>query len=408
MKLSPDASIASTSVAVISVTDQVASSWLEAAGKDLKALQDELDKGTPGGGFALPGLRLSATLDIQQEKRHGRNVVARLKAGGERSRDVVVVGAHIDHLGRGLGSTSRARPEEQGRIHYGADDNASGTAGVLEIAQYLADQKTRGRLRMRRDVLFAAWSGEELGLLGSGHFVETYSHDPHTSPDGADSLRSAVAAYLNMDMIGRLDRSLSLQGVGSSSIWMSEIERRNAPVGLSIVTHRDSYLPTDATSFYIKGVPVLSAFTGTHEDYHTPRDQAEKLNYEGAARVARFMALMARSLATREEVPDYVAQAKPEGTGSRAGLRAYLGTIPDYAQGDGKGLRLSGVAKNGPAEKAGVRGGDRIVELAGRKIENIYDYTYAIEALKIGATVEIVVLRGERRLRFQITPGSRE
>ena len=157
----------------------------------------------------------------------------------------------------------------------------------------------------------------------------------------------------------------------------------------------------------MQGVPVLSAFTGTHSEYHTPRDTPDTLNYDGAARVARFMGLVTRSLAIRETPPDYVPQAAPEQGQRRASLRAYLGTIPDYAE-DVKGVKLGGVAKKGPADKAGIRAGDVIVELAGKKIENIYDYTYAIEALKIGKTIKVVVQRGEKKLTLELTPGSRD
>ena len=209
-------------------------------------------------------------------------------------------------------------------------------------------------------------------------------------------------------MVGRLDKKLILQGVGSSGIWRGEIERRNVPVGLPVALQDDSYLPTDANAFYLRGVPILSAFTGSHSEYHTPRDTPEKLNYDGAAKVSRLMALIARSLATRDAPPDYIAQAPPKSGTARAGLRAYLGTIPDYAESDAKGVKLSGVAATGPAAKAGVKSGDVIVELAGKKIDNIYDYTYAIDALKIGQPVKLVVQRGGERIEMTVTPGSRE
>ena len=228
----------------------------------------------------------------------------------------------------------------------------------------------------------------------------------HTRPGGGKSIYPAIAAYLNMDMVGRLDKHLILQGVGSSSIWRGEIERRNAPVGLPITLQDDSYLPTDASSFYMRGVPILSAFTGAHSEYHTPRDTPEKLNYDGAAQVARFMGLVAAGLAASESPPDYVQQSvKDTTTGGR--LRAYLGTIPDYAE-EVKGVLLSGVSKDGPADKAGVKSRDVIVELAGKKIENIYDYTHAIEGLKIGEPVKLAVIRNGERVVLKITPASRD
>jgi predicted metalloprotease with PDZ domain len=209
-----------------------------------------------------------------------------------------------------------------------------------------------------------------------------------------------------MDMVGRLDKHLILQGIGSSSIWRGEIERRNAPVGLSITLREDSYLPTDAKSFYTFGVPILSAFTGAHSEYHTPRDTPDTLNYEGAADVAHFMGLVTRSIAMRQSPPDFQEQAAPQ-TRGQGPLRAYLGTIPDYAE-EVKGVLLSGARKGGPAANAGVRAGDIIVELAGKKIENIYDYTHAIEALKIDQKTTIVVQRGPKQITLDIVPGSRE
>ena len=186
------------------------------------------------------------------------------------------------------------------------------------------------------------------------------------------------------------------------------------PIGLSITLQNDSYLPTDATSFYLKKVPVLSAFTGAHADYHTPRDTADKINAAGAEKIVRLMAAVTRNIATREDVPEYQEMDKPAGGIGRVSLRAYLGTIPDYAQGDIVGVKLSGVVKGGPAAQAGLQGGDIIIELAGKKIENIYDYTYALDALSIDTPAEIVVRRQERREGqeqrrvLSITPGSRE
>ncbi len=402
--LSFDSSLAGSSIATISVTDAVAEHLLQPTGKTLKELQDALDTGNPVLGFPLPGQTLAASIDIQQEKRTGRNVLARLPARQSPGKTAIVIGAHVDHLGHGVGASSLAREEEKGRIHYGADDNASGVAGLLEIAQSLADQKAKGKLRLQRDILFVSWSGEEMGLLGSSYFTRTFGDQKKELA----SLRPAITAYLNMDMIGRLDKNLIVQGIGSSSGWLAEIERFNAPIGLPLVTQNDSYLPTDATSFYLKEVPILNAFTGAHADYHTPRDTADKINYTGAEKITRLFAAIAADLATRPDAPDYRRMEQPATAVGRVAIRAYLGTIPDYARTDVVGVKLSGVAKGGPAEKAGVQGGDVVVELAGKKIENIYDYTYALDGLKIGTPVEMVVLRGDQRVTLTVTPGARE
>jgi Tol biopolymer transport system component len=413
--LQMDGMLAGSSLPVISVTNEVADSWLKASGKSLKQLQDELDSGEQKMGFAIDGIQIAANIDVDHIKKTGRNVLAKLPAAEATSDQTIMIGAHIDHLGKGASSSSLARDDETEKIHYGADDNASGVAALLEIAEHLAEQRKSGRLRAGRDIVFAAWSGEELGLLGSDHFVKSLEgHD--SAANSADAalhggaavtpIYPKIAAYLNMDMVGRLDKQLILQGIGSSPVWRSEIERRNAVVGLPITLQDDSYLPTDASSFYLHGVPILSAFTGAHSEYHTPRDIPETLNYEGAAQIARFMGLVTQALAGSDSPPEFVQQpVKQTTTGGR--LRAYLGTIPDYAE-EVKGVMLSGVGKDGPADKAGIKSRDIIVELAGKKIENIYDYTNAIEALKIGQPVKMAVLRNGERVDVEITPQSRD
>jgi hypothetical protein len=303
----------------------------------------------------------------------------------------------------------------------------------LEIAHYLAAEKSAGRLKPKRDLVIAAWSGEELGLFGSQAFVngfyDLYPEAPHAKqadsspPDqgvahahahGASStaqpLTDAIAAYLNLDMVGRLREKLVIQGIGSSPSLAGEVQRRNLPVGLQLRLDKTSTrLPTDASAFVARNVPILSAFTGAHEDYHTPRDTPDKLNYDGAARIARLFALIARGMLAADQPPVFQLQeGEAKQDAPRARLTAYLGTIPDYAAGEIKGMKLSGVAADGPAAKGGVKGGDIIVKLAGKKIDDIYDYTYAIEALKIGEEVDMVVKRGEQTVTLQVTPASRD
>ncbi len=312
-----------------------------------------------------------------------------------------MVGAHVDHLGRAVGETSLARPRERGSVHRGADDNASGVAALIEIARSLVAAVGKGERPLQRDVLFAAWSGEEMGLLGSEAFAARL-------PEPTAHAAPALAAYLNMDMVGRLRHRLLVYGTSTSSIWPSEIERINASVGLPISAQRDAFLPTDATSFHLKGIPTLTAFTGSHAEYHTPRDTADKIDYDGLADITRFMEELALSLAERSKAPDFVPSERPERLGQRAALRAWLGTVPSYAESPGPGLQLSGVTRGGPADAAGLRRGDRVVELAGRRIENIYDYTYAIDALKVGEPVQVTIVRKGERLTLTITPASRE
>jgi Tol biopolymer transport system component len=397
-----DGTLAGSSLPVISVTDDTADRWLATAGKRLNALQDALDGGDQQMGFDLPEVELAAQIDIRRVTQSGRNVLGRLVVGDRPSDQFVLVGAHIDHLGRGSSASSLARDEEQNQIHFGADDNASGVAALLEIAQHLSSIHRQGQGQFTRDLVFAAWSGEELGLLGSSHFAKLLGLDNQDS-----ALDAHIVACLNMDMVGRLDKRLVLQGVGSSSAWRKEIERANVPVGLPLTLQDDSYVPTDSSTFFARGVPSLTAFTGAHSEYHTPRDTPDKLNLEGAARTARLMALLARNLASGDGELNYIPQSRSEARAARAPLRAYLGTVPDYAA-DVKGVKLSSVAPGGPASKAGVRGGDVITKLAGTKIDNIYDYTNVIGALKPGQPVAIVVQRADKVIELTIVPGSRD
>ena len=402
--------LSGSGITALSVTDAVAEAWFSKSEEKLVDLQKELDKGEMMMGFELPGVRVGATIDIHKIQGEGINTIGRLQAGDTPSKSVILIGAHIDHLGSGGSSSSMARDEERQGMHRGADDNASGVAAMLEIAQSLATQKRAGKLKLEHDVLFAAWSGEELGLLGSDYFAKQFFILYPDLPKGKneDSLFPTMVACFNLDMVGRLRENLVLQGIGSSPLWTQEIEKRNAVVGLPLTLQSDCNLPTDASTFFRKGVPILSAFTGSHTEYHTPRDTPELLNYEGAAKTAKLMGLVARAVASSKEIPEFQEQQITEGQGARAMMTAYLGTIPDYSQGDIKGLLLSGVTKEAPASKAGLQAKDIIIELAGRKVENIYDYTYAIEALKVGQEVDIVVERKGETLRLKVTPLSRQ
>ena len=427
-----------SSLPVISVTDELAAKWLKMAGKDLGELQKKLDTGALMGGFEINGLELTASLEVKATRSKGRNVVGRLQFGDKPSEQVVVVGAHVDHLGKNPASSSLAKEGERGGIHFGADDNASGVAAMLEVAEYFADNKEKLAGKSKRDIVFAAWSGEELGLLGSKYYVETHpaanahgghghgAHSDGAAHGGADkkappltaaqlhgaaaspSIYPVVAACLNMDMVGRMEDKLVLQGIGSSDAWRGEIERRNAVVGLNLKLQDDCDLPTDASSFYKGGVPILAAFTGSHKDYHTPRDTPNKLNYEGAAQIAKFMALVTRGLITKDDPPAYKKHQTKQtgGDGTKTNLRATLGTVPEYGD-DVKGVLIGEPRKGLAGEKAGLQAGDVIIELAGRKIENIYDYTYAIGALKVGKETTITVQRGDKKMKLKITPTSR-
>lgn len=398
--LSYDNSSASSGIVAASVSGEIADLLFSASGKTLKEVQSELDQENPHyeGRFLMPDIKVKITAGVERIRKQDYNVVAVLPATAQDPDGAVVVGAHYDHIGFGeIGSL--ARKGEEGQIHNGADDNASGTSTVLELAAALAAAQKEKPEAFKRDVIFTLWSGEELGIIGSSAFTEN-PPVPVTS----------MAAYVNFDMVGRLhDNKLLLQGTGSSSVWNKMIEKRNVVAGFDLVLQEDPYQPTDITAFYPKGVPVLGFFTGSHEDYNRPTDDPETLNYAGMERIGKFAKLLILDLVKSPDRPDYikVERTKSEG-GSRESMRAYLGTIPDYVGGDSDGVKLSGVSGNGPADKAGLKGGDIIVEFAGKKITNIYDYTYALDAVKIGEPVEVVVLRDGEKLTLTIVPEARD
>ena len=397
--MTSDTAIAGSGLPSASISGEVARR-LFAGTPGLEGAQKELDSGNPHvAGFPLEGVTVKVKTTVIREKRTARNVVAYLPATASVSRiekPWVVLGAHYDHLGRGTGGTSLASREEAGRPHLGADDNASGTAAILTIAQSLSKQPAR-----RRHVVFALWSAEEIGLIGSNEFVKD-AGDSNGLVAGLEI--DTIAAYLNFDMVGRMqDNKLAVQATGTSPVWGSILERANVAAGFDLALQADPYQPTDVASFNQASVPSLSFTTGAHTDYHKPSDTAEKINYEDLDRIADFAAAITRRLLELDEAPQFTKVEQSSQTPTRTGLRIFTGTVPDYAT-EVKGLLLGGVIGGGPAEKAGLQKGDVIIEIAGQTIANIYDYTYALELLKVDTPVRVVYMRGNEKRETQLTP----
>jgi len=321
-----------------------------------------------------------------------RNVIGVLPPT-DGSDEYVLIGAHYDHIGFGE-IESRAEEDERHLIHNGADDNASGVAVVLELAAaYGADDNAFNS--PRRGLIFAFWSGEEVGVLGSTHFAA----NPCVPIQ-------QIVAYLNFDMVGHLkDNTLVVQGVGSSSGWGRWLERRNIRAGFDLRIQEDPYQPTDTIAIYPKGIPVLGFFTGLHDLYNTPNDDPETLNYEGIERIASFAKSIIDSVAGDSARLAYVEIPMDKATNPDRPVST--GTIPDYASGDVEGMRISGVRNGGPADQAGIHDGDIIVEFDGHKISNATDYQEVLAGAKADVTVDIVVLRDGERLTLQITPVGR-
>jgi hypothetical protein len=389
--LTLDTAAAGSGIAAISVGGAVGDALFASTGKPLAEVQQALDTGNPHvTGFELKGVTLTVTAKLARRTATSHNIVGYLP---QTTRDMkakpwVMLGAHYDHLGRGGQGTSLASASEQGQIHHGADDNASGVAAVLAAADLL---KTRPR---PRHVALAFWSGEEIGLVGSGAYVAR-------PPLAVDQL----AAYFNFDMVGRLSSGkLAVQATGSSAAWPALVTKANETAKLNLTQQADPHLPTDSSSFNQAGVPTLAFFTGSHEDYHKPSDVAAKIDVAGIDSLAAYAVSIVGAVAAEPTPPAFVkVEQTTQGRGAREGIRLFTGTIPDYAAAK-SGLLLGGVVAGGPAEAAGLQKGDVIIELAGQKITNIYDYTYALDVMKPDVPVTVIYLRGEEKKETTLTP----
>ncbi|UCC81619.1 MAG: M28 family peptidase [Gemmatimonadota bacterium] len=321
------------------------------------------------------------------------NVVGRLPGRDPALADqLIVVGAHYDHLG--MGGPGSLAPDTV-EPHNGADDNASGAAVLLGLAEYFAANPD---LRPARSLVFAAFAAEEMGLLGSEHFVSN-------APVPLEN----VAAMVNFDMVGRL-REGKLQVFGTETAeefpaLLDSLDAADSALTLSRIG--DGYGPSDQTSFYARDIPVLHLFTGTHSEYHRPEDDWHLINAWGLAQVGEFAAALIRELGDSPDEPTLVKQQRPQ-VAAGGGYGPYLGTIPDFGEVEGGGLRLSGVREGGPAEQAGLQAGDVVIEFGGKEVLNIYDYTYALRDHAPGDTVVIKVRRGDEVLELTAVLGRRQ
>ena len=360
----------------VQVKNTVAESWFQSAGKSLKDVQEQINSTTKPASFAFPDtLLVSLHVDIETTRATVNNVLAWLPGQTD---EYVIVGAHYDHLGRG--NFDSLAPSQIGQIHPGADDNASGTAGVLELARLLAPQ--RGQLK--RSILFMDFAGEELGLLGSAAWV----NNP-TRP------LSKAVAMINMDMIGRIkDDKVYIGGVGTGSTFKSVLEQAQKETPFKIEYSAGGYSSSDHTSFVSKKIPVLFFFSGLHSDYHKPSDTWDKINAPSAARLLDMVGNVAVQLANAPEAPAFqvVAEEKPPGGGGGGGYGPYFGSIPDFGQTE-NGVKFSDVRPNSPAAKAGFKAGDVLIQFGNKPIKNLYDFTDALRSSKVGDVVEVKVLR---------------
>lgn len=393
-KLKFEGALSESSLPVLRMSTPAAAELIKYAGADLKNLQSKLDNGEALEGISIPSAYIKANVDIQFQKSQGTNVLAKLTVAGAKSS--VMIGAHGDHLGHGQFGSSLAKGSEVGKAHVGADDNASGVSGVMEMAHYFSELKSKAPHKLQKNIYFGVWSGEELGNLGSSHFTkEVAQHN--------------ITAYINMDMIGRFKDRVLFQGAGSADNWARLAEEVGVRSGIPMVVQEDPYLPTDSLAFYMAGVPTANFFTGSHAEYHSPRDVAELVNYEGLVRVLTAVQNLTNLLVdTKLPMVNYIKVASAHNKLQGRTFRVYLGTIPDYSQEGVKGVRVSGASKDSPAELAGVKEKDIITEFGGTKIENLYDYVYTLQSVKPNQETIMKVLRDGKIIELKITPKLKE
>jgi hypothetical protein len=362
-------------------------------GQTLADIEKAIDADLKSRSAALKGVTAKVQVTIVRKPVHVKNVVAVLDGAGPLAKETVIVGAHYDHLGYG-GRDSLAPGQKA--IHHGADDNASGTAAIVELARRLVADPPANRRRL----VFLAFSAEEVGLLGSAH----YAKEPLFPLED-------TTAMINLDMVGRLKDDadgkprLEVGGTGTAKEFNDLLDRLNAQSGFALRKNSAGVGPSDHTSFYMKGVPVFFFFTGLHREYHKPTDTADLINYPGLAKVTDFVESLVRHLATEPKRPEYVKGMTGSFSGDTARMSVpRMGFMPGDYSDDAGGVLVASVNKGGPAEKGGIQDGDLIVEIAGRPIKNMGAYMLVMATQRRGQPVEITVQRKSERLKVTVTP----
>jgi Peptidase family M28/PDZ domain/PA domain len=369
------------------ITQKQANKLLAGLGKTLGDLEADIDSDFKPRSAVVPGWKARGTLSMEKVRAEVFNVIGVIDGDGPLADETVVIGAHYDHVGRGgAGSLAPGSTE----IHNGADDNASGTIALIELARRFA--KAAQTKKPARRMVFIAFTGEELGLLGSARYCK----------EPVFPLEKTVA-MINMDMVGRLkdDNKLIVYGTGTSPFWEPELKRLNGDDNFHLIFKPEGFGPSDHSSFYAKKIPVLHFFTGEHPDYHKPTDDWDKLNIDG---IARIVDLIEKTVAAAVEAPERPQYVEVKGTAqpTRGGNRPYFGSIPEFGN-EEPGYAISGAAPGSPADKGGLKGGDRIVKFGGNSIANLDDFDAALRKFKAGDTVEVVVVRDKKEVPLKVT-----
>jgi aminopeptidase YwaD len=391
IKLKYDYSFGDAGLPVVSITRQVANWLIADQHLTIDSLRSLVVAKKQPGSIELKGTSVTLSTELIQRKKNTANVIGIIKAPTSSIQEQVIVGAHYDHLGYGGEGSGSLEPDKH-EIHNGADDNASGTSAIIEIARKLkAIQST-----LKRDVVVIAYTGEELGTLGSLF----YTKNPKLP-------LQQTAAVINLDMVGRLqNKALQVHGTGTSSNWEKLLTKENSDSTFILSFSKDGYGPSDHSSFYIQNIPVLFFFTGSHSDYHKPSDDYDKINYEGLNAVTNYVEHIALDIDTTAQRPDFIkvqSQAQQSsGSEGRSGYRMFVGTIPDFSE-NVNGMKISGVRDNSPAAKVGLQAGDVIIKFGKFTVKSLYDYSYALQEYKPGDQVEVIWQHGSETKTATIT-----
>ncbi len=391
MKLRYDGAGPMADFGIIQIKRDIADKLFKAEGLDFETVQQKIDSLKVPDSFLFKNSKVMLSTGVNEVTKHADNIGGYLEGNDPQLKnEYIVIGAHYDHLG--WGETGSLYTGTEPQIHNGADDNASGTAGVMELAEKFASQKDN----LKRSMIFLCFSGEELGLIGSSYFT-------NNSPIPLDK----VDAMLNLDMVGRLNAEdqLTVYGTGTSTEFKDLLNTDNKDYNFKLTFNDEGYGPSDQSSFYAKEIPVLFFFTGTHTDYHRPTDDADKINSQGEEEVIKYVYEIADNIDEDSTKPDYINVPR-KGGGRDMAFSVYVGTVPDYAS-QVDGLKINGVGEGSPAQKAGLQGGDIIIEFGGKKISNIYDYTYALGDHSPGDIVDVVVMRSGEKKTMKVELGAR-
>ena len=375
------------SIPIAHISIEKCNQLLKEAGKPtLKELERQIDSVLKPQSFVLPQWKAKGEISVKQIRTEIKNVIGVLEGKGPHSDETIVIGAHYDHVGYG-GEGSLAPGSTD--VHNGADDNASGTVALIELARRLAARKTP----LPRRLVFIAFTGEERGLIGSAHYVKNPIFD----------IKNTVA-MLNMDMVGRLTKDkLTVFGTGTAPRWKKLVEETGKVYDLKLSLKPEGFGPSDHSSFYGKQIPVLHLFTGTHTDYHRPSDDWDKINIPGMQRIVGFLEEITIATAKNPNRPQYVKIERPAAT-MRSGNRPYFGSIPDFG-GEGPGYHISGASPGSPADKAGLKAGDTIIKMGKTKIGGLDDFDLALRMFSPGESVDITVLRDSKRVKLTVKLG---